>query len=118
MIKEFFATDLWKYLLGAILGTCLPSPVDPIHFYIENWLYKHKVKRWKFELLQLFDWYLLDALWYILLAVIAMLLLLDDTTQIQGITTVMTIIGVGIIISIVWRFCSKERHKIARKRTL
>jgi hypothetical protein len=111
MINEFFATDVWKYLLGAILGTMLPSPADPIHFYIQNWLYKHKLKRWKFELIQILDWYFLDALWYGLLTVLAILLAIDDATQINKITIMVTVLGVGVIVSIVWRFLSKEKHK-------
>jgi hypothetical protein len=110
MAIEFFQTDLWKYLLGAILGTMLPSPADPVHFYIQNWLYKHRLKRWQFELVQIFDWYLLDALWYGLLTVLAIVLALDDTTQINGITIVFTVLAVGAIGSMVWRFCSKKKH--------
>jgi hypothetical protein len=115
MINEFFATDVWKYLLGAILGTCLPSPVDPIHFYIQNWLYKHKLKRWQFEAVELFDWYLLDAMWYCLLTVLAIVLAIDDTTQINKIIIMLTVLGVGVLISIVWRFLSKSRRKMIYK---
>lgn len=111
MIKEFFATDLWKYLLGAILGTCLPTPADPLHFYIQNWLYKHKLKRWQFELIQILDWYFLDALWYMILAILAMIFMLNESSQIKGVTTILTIIGVGAIVSMVWRFVSKRKHK-------
>mgnify|MGYP001590192452 FL=1 len=111
MINEFFATDVWKYLLGAILGTMLPSPADPIHFYIQNWLYKNKIKRWQFEAVQIFDWYFLDALWYGLLTILAILLAIDDTTQINKIVIMLTVLGVGALVSIVWRFLSKEKHK-------
>lgn len=92
------------YLIVAMLATVLPSPSDPFHFYLQNYLYKHKHNRVKFELLQIFDWYILDALWYLLLLGIVLYFNIQNLPDANALTTIFTILGVGATISIIWRF--------------
>ncbi len=111
MVNAFFAGDVWKYLLGAIMGSFLPTPMDPIHFYVQNWLYRHKQKKWKFELIEILDWYFLTVFWYIFLVILAILLSFDRLNQINQVTIMLTVIGVGSLVSIIWRFLIKKKYR-------
>lgn len=100
--------DIVTYLLVAIGATMLPSPVDPLNFYLQDWLYSKRQRRWVFEFWQIFSWYVLDALWFALLLGIVLAFNIQDMASAQAITTITTILGVGATISIVWRFLRKR----------
>ncbi len=101
---DFITTPIGMILLAAIIADFLPSPTDPFHFIIQNYLYKHKFKRWKFELIQIFDWYVLDTLWWIFLFLIAWIMTINNNQMITIITTVATILGIGVLIGVIFRF--------------
>ena len=98
-------SELTTALVTAIVATVLPSPTDPIHFYLQNWLYKHRMSRVLFEFWELFDWYVLDALWYAFLLLLVFMFKFDD---VSGVATIVTIVGVGATVSILWRFLRKR----------
>lgn len=101
--------EVITYLLVAMAATFLPSPTDPINFYLQNWLYKRKQSRAAFEWWQIFSWYILDSLWFGFLIIIVLLFNIQNLPPVNALTTVATIIGIGAVISIIWRFMRKRR---------
>jgi hypothetical protein len=102
--------QLIEWIIVSILATFVPSPIDPINFYLQNYIYTHRrsISRARFEWLQVFSWYILDALWYVLLLGIVLIFNIQDLPTVNGLTIIFTIIGVGAVISIVWRFVRKK----------
>lgn len=98
--EKFFKTHIGVFLLGAFIGTLAPSPVDPIYFYFENYVVPHLTGLAKVAL-QVFDWYVLDALWYLALMGIAFILHIKKVAVAKKITVVGGIAGLGIVIGIV-----------------
>jgi len=98
--EKFFKTHIGVFLLGAFIGTLAPSPVDPIYFYLENYVVPHLAGLGK-VLLQIFDWYVLDALWYLALMGIAFILHIKNVDIAKKITVVGGIAGLGIVIGII-----------------
>ena len=99
-MTKFFKSAVGILLLGAFLGTLSPSPVDPIYFYLENYVAPHLTGIAKIAL-QAFDWYVLDALWYLTLMIIAFVLHIKKVSTIKEITILGGIAGLGIAIGIV-----------------
>jgi hypothetical protein len=104
----FMTTEVGKYLLIAIIATLIPSPIDPINFYLQNWLYTHRQKRFVFEAVQIFSWYFLDTLWFVFLFGLAFILGINNVSTANIMTITMAILGIGATISILWRFLSKK----------
>ncbi|VVB83380.1 Uncharacterised protein [uncultured archaeon] len=98
--EKFFKTHIGVFLLGAFVGTLAPSPVDPIYFYLENYVVPHLTGIGKVGL-QIFDWYILDALWYLALMGIAFILHIKEVNVAKKITVIGGIAGLGIVIGII-----------------
>jgi len=98
--NKFFKSSIGIFLLGAFIGTLAPSPVDPIYFYLENYVVPHLTGLAKAGL-QIFDWYILDALWYLALMGIAFILHIKKVDVAKKITVIGGIAGLGIVIGIV-----------------
>lgn len=96
--------DLIKTLLISALATAIPSPFDFIHFYIQNYLYENEPSRAIYEILQLFDWYVLDSLWFLLLIGIVVVLNIQNVATANIITIIATLTGLGAVIGIITRF--------------
>ena len=93
-LAEFVKTSIGVFLLSAIIADVLPSPADWVHFAIQNHIYRKRMKRWKFEVLQAIDWYLIDTLWWVILFFVAFYLEINNYSTLQTITTIATILGV------------------------
>lgn len=104
-----FLSPVVLYLLVGLLSVVLPSPTDPLHFYLQNWLYRHRVSRLSFELWQLVDWYLLDGLWFVFLIGVVFLFGIHNLDQVRGIGLVATFVGLGVCFSVGWRFLRRKR---------
>lgn len=102
--------DIIYGLIIAALATFLPSPTDVWHFYLQNYLYTHRLSRGYFEFLQVFDWYFLDSLWFVFLIGVVLLFHIDSMPTVNALTVVFTILGVGAAVSIIWRFLRKHKR--------
>ena len=103
MVKvKFFKSAIGIFLLGAFVGTLAPSPIDPIYFYLENYVVTHLTGVSKVAL-QLFDWYILDALWWLILMGIAFILHIRKVSVAKKISVMGGIAGLGIVIGIISR---------------
>ena len=101
MVKvKFFKSAIGIFLLGAFVGTLAPSPIDPIYFYLENYVVPHLTGIAKIAL-QLFDWYILDALWWLVLMIIAFILHIKKVAVAKKISVIGGIAGLGIVIGII-----------------
>ena len=101
MVKvKFFKSAIGIFLLGAFVGTLAPSPIDPIYFYLENYVVPHLTGITKVSL-QLFDWYILDALWWLVLMIIAFILHIKKVAVAKKISVIGGIAGLGIVIGII-----------------
>jgi hypothetical protein len=103
---HFFTTSIGIFLAGCFLGTLAPSPVDPIYFYLENYVVPHLTGIWK-VLLQIFNWYILDSLYYLLLMGLAYVLHIKKVSIAKKITVIGGIAGLGIVIGIIARLLLK-----------
>ena len=93
------------FLIGGIIALCTPQPLDFFFFLIQNWLYTHpELSRVTFTLINIFMWYILDTLWYIGLFFLAYYLHIKEVSNVKMITIIATIISLGAIIGIIWRF--------------
>jgi hypothetical protein len=99
MVK-FFKSTIGIFLLGCFIGTLAPSPVDPLYFYLENYIVPHLTGIAKIGL-QIFDWYILDALWYLALMGIAFILHIKQVSIAKKITVIGGIAGLGVVIGII-----------------
>ena len=102
MKRKFFNTTVGLMLLGAFLGTLTPSLVDPIHFYLINYFIPSLTGVSKI-LWEVFDWYLLDALYYVLLMGIAFILAIKKASNMKKIIILGGIIGLGVVVGILGR---------------
>ena len=55
-IDKFFKTSIGIFLAGCFLGTLVPSAVDPIYFYLENYVIPNLTGISKIAL-EIFNWY-------------------------------------------------------------
>jgi hypothetical protein len=100
MTNKFLKSSVGLFLLGAFLGTLAPSPVDPIYFYLENYVTPTLTGAAK-VCLQIFNWYVLDALWYLALMIVAFILHIKKVSTVKKITIIGGLIGLGIVIGII-----------------
>ena len=99
---KFFKSIVGLMLLGAFLGTLTPSLIDPIHFYIVNYVLPNLTGASKI-FWEIFDWYLLDALYYLFLMGIAFVLEIKKASHMKKILILGGIIGLGIVVGIIGR---------------
>jgi hypothetical protein len=103
---HFLKTGIGIFLAGCFLGTLAPSPVDPIYFYLENYVVPNLTGGWKIAL-EIFNWYILDSLYYLLLMGLAYVLHIKKVSIAKKITVIGGIAGLGIVIGIITRILLK-----------
>lgn len=109
---EFLKSSIGLILLSSVLATLIPSPMDWLHFYLQNYIYSHRIKRVTFELLQIMDWYFLDSFYYVLILLIAFILEINNLNRFAIIGIIATILSFGAVIGIIGKFLlSKKRYK-------
>lgn len=99
-MTNFFKTSVGIFLLGSIVGTLIPSPVDPIHFYLINNIIPNITNKISLISWQIFDWYFLDASYFILLLILAYVLHIKKVSTIKKISILAGVLGVGAVIGI------------------
>ena len=101
-MTKFFKTPLGLMLAGAFLGTLTPSIIDPIHFYLVNYIIPNLTGASKI-IWEVFDWYFLDALYYVALMILAVILNKKKVSFAKQIGIIGGIIGLGIVVGILGR---------------
>jgi len=104
MYPSFLKSKVVIFLIGGLLAILLPSPIDPIHFLLQNWLFTANLNKFYYTLWQIFDWYVLDSLWYVFLIIITWTLHIRKTKTIHILITIALIIGIGAAIGIIFKF--------------
>lgn len=92
-------------LLGAAIGEIMPEPTDPIFIWLTDWLKVHQaeIPVWQYWGIWVFNYYVLSAIWYLVL--LALVLGLDVTVHervflITGLLSAGAVIGLaGYLIS-------------------
>jgi hypothetical protein len=102
--EKFLKTPVGIFLLGAFLGELAPDPTDAIHFWLQQYILTHQVNKTLLTMLQIFDWYFMSALYFLLLLIIAYFLHVKKVGTIKRITFIGGILGIGVVIGIVARF--------------
>jgi hypothetical protein len=98
-------TGVGIFLAGCIIALITPQPLDIFFFMIQNYIYSHPdISRTAFTLINIFTWYILDAIWYSGLFLLAYWMDIKDVSKVKMITIIATIISLGAVIGIVWRF--------------
>jgi hypothetical protein len=105
-MEKFFKTKMGIFLGGCFLGTLVPSITDPIYFYLENYVVPNLTGTSKI-LLQIFNWYVLDALYYLFLIGLAYFLHIKKVSIIKKLSIIGGIVGLSIAIGIISRILMK-----------
>lgn len=101
---KFFKTSVGLLLTGWIAGDILPSLTDPLHFWLQNYIFTHSAaisKTW-FITLQILDWYVLDVTLPLILLLIAYIMHIRNTKTIKKIAVIGSIVGASAVIGIIW----------------
>lgn len=105
--EKFIKTPVGIFLLGAFLGELAPDPTDAIHFWFQTHVFP-QLSGLKLALLQVFDWYFMSALYFLLLLILAYFLHVRRVSTVKRVTVVGGILGIGVVIGIVARVIMKS----------
>jgi hypothetical protein len=102
---KFLKTPVGIFLLGAFLGELAPDPTDAIHFWLQehvlnNPIYSVSIRTF----LQVFDWYFMSALYFLLLLILAYFLHIKKVNTVKRITLFGGVIGLGVVVGVVAQF--------------
>jgi hypothetical protein len=103
--RKFLHTPVGIFLLGAFLGELSPDPTDALHFWLQSHVFNHPEVLsgpWLVAL-QIFDWYLLTASYFLFLLIMAYVLHIRQVSTVKRITIVGGVLGVGAAIGIIAR---------------
>src|SRR4051812_6449325 len=99
--ERFLKTPVGIFLLGCFLGEIAPDPTDALHFWLqEHVLNNPAVAQPTRAFLQIFDWYFMSALYFLILLVLAYILHIRKIDTVKRITLIGGILGVGVVIGI------------------
>lgn len=102
--RKFLHTPVGIFLLGAFLGELAPDPTDAIHFWLQSHVFNDPTFTGPgLVFLQIFDWYILTASYFLLLLIVAYILHIQRVSTVKRITVVGGVIGIGAAIGIVAR---------------
>ena len=103
--EKFLKTPVGIFLLGAFLGEISPDPTDAVHF----WLQEHVLNNplipvaWRVAT-QIFDWYFMSALYFLLLLILAYVLHITKVATVKRITIIGGILGIGVVVGVIAQF--------------
>lgn len=105
--EKFLKTPVGIFLLGAFLGELSPDPTDAIHFWIQNHVLNNdSISALNKAIIELFDWYLLTASYFLLLLILAYLLHIRRVSAVKRFTIFGGIISIGIVVGILAKLLS------------
>ncbi len=103
--ERFLKTPVGIFLLGAFLGELSPDPTDAIHFWLQENVFLHPTLPAPVLIfLQIFDWYLMSAFYFLLLLILAYFLHIKKVNTVKRITVIGGLLGVGVVIGVLVRF--------------
>lgn len=103
--EKFLKTPVGIFLLGCFLGELAPDPTDAIHFWLqEHYLNNPAITQSTRAFLQIFDWYFLSALYFLLLLILAYILHIKKVGTVKRITLIGGILGVGVVIGLLAQY--------------
>lgn len=103
--EKFLKTPVGIFLLGAFLGELAPDPTDAIHFWLqEHVLNNPAIAQSTRAAIQVFDWYFMSALYFLLLLILAYFLHIKKVHTVKRITIVGGIISIGAVIGLLAQF--------------
>ncbi len=98
-------TPVGIFLLGAFLGELSPDPTDAIHFWLQaHMLNNPAISASTRAFLQIFDWYFMSALYFLLLLILAYILHIRKVDTVKRITVIGGILSIGVVIGILAKF--------------
>ncbi len=105
--ERFLKTPVGIFLLGAFLGELAPDPTDALHF----WLQEHVLNNPAYSaalraMLQVFDWYFMSALYFLLLLVLAYFLHIKKVSTVRRVTIIAGIVSIGVAVGLIAQFLS------------
>ena len=101
--EKFLKTPVGIFLLGTFLGQVAPVPTDVIHFWlVEHVLTNPAISHGVRAIFQVFDWYFLSALYFLMLLIIAYFMHVKKVDTVKRITLVGGIVGIGVVIGILF----------------
>ena len=103
--EKFLKTPVGIFLLGAFLGELAPDPTDAIHFWLQVHVFTHpSLPTPILVALQVFDWYFMSALFFLLLLIFAYILHIKKVSTVRRITIIGGILAIGAVIGILAQF--------------
>lgn len=104
-MTKFFKTAIGLLLLGSFFGELIPEPTDFFHYLIQKYVLQHpELSRTTWIILQSVDWYLLSALWYLFLIILAYILHIKKVETIKIVMIIGGLIGLGITVGLIARW--------------
>lgn len=106
--ERFLKTPVGIFLLGAFLGELAPDPTDAIHFWLQQHVLNNPaVPAATRTVVQVFDWYFMSALYFLVLLILAYLLHIKKVNTVKRITLVGGIMGIGAVVGILAQVLAK-----------
>ncbi len=106
--EKFLKTPVGIFLLGAFLGELSPDPTDAIHFWLQQHVLNNPaISESTRTMLQVFDWYFMSALYFLVLLIIAYALHIRKVGTVKKITLVGGIMAIGLVIGILAKILIK-----------
>ena len=103
--EKFLKTPVGIFLLGAFLGEMAPDPTDAIHFWLQSHVFNNPLVPTSTKaFLEVFDWYFMSALYFLLLLIVAYFLHVKKVNTVRRVTLIGGIIGVGVVIGVLAKF--------------
>src|SRR5690242_10081868 len=85
--EKFLKTPVGIFLLGAFLGELAPDPTDAIHFWLQVHVFTNPTLPGPLLVtLQVFDWYFMSAMFFLLLLILAYFLHVKKVSTVRRIT--------------------------------
>jgi hypothetical protein len=102
---KFLKTPVGIFLLGAFLGELAPDPTDAIHFWLQVHVFTHPTLPTPVLIaLQVFDWYFMSALFFLVLLIFAYVLHINKVSTVKRITIIGGMLALGAVIGILAQF--------------
>ena len=103
--EKFLKTPVGIFLLGAFLGELAPDPTDAIHFWLQEHVLNNPIYSPGFRAaLQVFDWYFMSALFFLLLLILAYFLHIRKVSTVKRVIIIGGIVAAGVVIGILAQF--------------
>jgi len=92
-------SSVLTFIFGGLVAAIAPAPTDWLHFWLQNYIKVHtELTAHQFWVLQAVDWYLVDAIWWLVLLGLYMLLHFKRLDNVKKMTIWFSVASVGILV--------------------